>query len=83
MTYELTLNINEDSIAGRNIETLAANGRLSREAAALQLIEEMPGKGAASPSARRILGAFREDAALVDEALEIALEERGRRNSST
>lgn len=83
MTYELTLNINEDSVAGRNIETLAANQRLSREAAALQLIEEMPGKGAASPAARRILGAFKEDAALVDEALEIALEDRGRRNSGT
>ena len=39
MNYELTLQISEDSLAGRNIEAMAQTAHLSREEAALKLLE--------------------------------------------
>jgi hypothetical protein len=85
MTYELTLVIHEDSPEGRNIETLAEAERISREEAARKLLAGVPhaALSPASPAARRILGAFSapEDAALMDEAVALAMQERERRNA--
>ena len=84
MSYQITLNIAEDSEAGRLIESVAARERLSREEAALQLIEGARQPRAAHPDAYKIIGAFSspEDVALMDETLELIMEERQRRNGA-
>ena len=82
MSYELTLSIQEESAAGRNIEAIAATEHISREEAALKLLEAPVTRRAASPAARRIIGAFREDAALMDEVLDLAMAERQRRHTA-
>ena len=82
---ELTLKIADDSRAARNIERERELRQLSREEAALCLLEEAEistetaPKGV-NPDAWRIVGAFKEDAALMDETLEIIMEDRRRRN---
>lgn len=83
MSYQITLSIHEDSPQGLNIEALAEAEHVSREEAALRLLAAPKPATKASSAARRILGAFKapEDAALMDEALEIAMADRERRNS--
>ena len=84
MSYQITLNIAEDSEANRLIERVAAREQLSREEAALQLIEGARQPRAANPDAYKIIGMFSspEDIAIVDEAMELIMEERQRRNSA-
>ena len=85
MSYELTLVIREDSPEGRNIETLAQAEQVSQEDAARKLLAGVPrtSPSPASPTARRILGAFRApaDASRMDEAVALAMQERERRNA--
>lgn len=85
MSYELTLDIREDSPEGRNIETLAETEHVSREEAARKLLAGLPRTvpSPANSASRRILGAFSapEDAALMDEAVALAMQERERRNA--
>jgi hypothetical protein len=84
MSYELTLQIVDDSPQEQNIEAVVAAERISREAAAMRLLGEAARPARANGAARRILGAFEspEDAAVMDHAVQIALAERERRNSS-
>lgn len=81
MSYEITLSIQEDSPQGRNIEAVAETEHLSREEAALKLLS-VPTTSQASPAARRILGAFKQEADVMDEALELAMSDRQRRNAA-
>ena len=69
---EITLKIADDSALGRNIERISEAEQLSREEAALRLLEEKPAKTGASAEARKIIGAFSspEDVALMDEAMQ-------------
>ena len=84
---EITLKIADDSPLARNIERVSETQQLSREEAALRLLEEseistkIVPQGV-NPDAWRIVGAFKEDAALMDETLEIIMEERQRRNAA-
>lgn len=80
MSYEITLSIQEDSPQGRNIEAIAEIEHVSREEAALKLLS-MPTTSKASPATRRILGAFKQEAKVIDEALELAMNDRQRRNA--
>ncbi len=84
MSFEITLRIQEGSAAEHNIEAIAEEEHVSREEAALKLLDGAPmaRRSKASPAARRIIGAFKEDAALMDEVLEIAMEDRRRRNAT-
>lgn len=88
MSYQITLDIAEDSEANRLIESVAATQQLSREEAALQLIEgaqkPIVSNRVANPDAYKIIGAFSspEDVVLMDEVMEIIMEERKRRNSA-
>ena len=83
MTYELTLSIAESSPQGQNIESYAASERISREEAALRLLATTKRPSRATPAARRILGAFSapEDAALMDEVIEIIHHDRERQKA--
>jgi hypothetical protein len=85
VSYQITLDIDENSPQARNIERLAETEKVSREEAALKLLANHPNGRSykASPAARRILGAFSspEDAAIMDEAVALAMEERVRRNA--
>ena len=81
MTYQLVLNIQEDSPEGKNIESLATSQHVSREEAALKLLAAIA--PSANAPARRLFGALREDAGVVDEALELAMEDRRRRNATS
>lgn len=82
MTYELTLSIREDSPQGQNIAALSETQQLTREEAALRILAMPKPNTKANAAARRILGAFNtpEDAALIDDALNIAMADRQRRN---
>ena len=82
MSYQLTLSIRDNSVAERNIEAIVETEHISREEAAIKLLETPVKRSAASPAARRIIGAFREDAALMDEVIELAMEDRQRRNAA-
>lgn len=84
MSYQITLNIAEDSEAGRLIEDVVAREQLSHEEAALKLILGTDRPRQATPAARRIIGIFNapEDAKIMDEAMELIMEERERRNST-
>jgi hypothetical protein len=84
VSYELTLDIAEGSPEDRNIETLAGAERITREDAARRILSSStrPRTAASASQSRRILGSFHapDEAALLDEALDIALLERTRRN---
>ena len=82
MTYELTLNITENSDIDRNIESMAGVEQISREEAALRLLAKLP-RSKATPEALAIMGAFSspEDSALMDEVMELVMSERMRRNA--
>ena len=84
MSYRITLDIAEDSEANRLIESVAATQQLSREEAALQLIEGAEKPRVVNPDAYKIIGMFSspEDRIIVDEAMELIMEERRRRNSA-
>ena len=83
MSYEITLNIPDGSTAEHHIESLAETEHISREEAALKLIEAapLPRQTKASPEAPAIIGAGREDADLIDEVMELVMSERLRRNA--
>ena len=84
MTYQLTLSIREDSPQGQNIEVLSETEQLTREEAALRILAMPKLISGANAGARRILGAFNApaEAALMDDALDIAMTDRQRRNSA-
>jgi hypothetical protein len=86
MTYQLTLNISEGSRAALNIDAVAEAEHISKEAAAVRLLESVasPRPTMASPAALRILGGFSspEDSAILEDAVEIAMEDRRRRNQA-
>lgn len=84
MSYQITLNIVENSEEGRLIENVAAREQLSLEEAALKLIKSAEKPRGASPEAYKIIGAFSspEDVVIMDEAMELIMEERERRNSA-
>ena len=86
MSYEITLRIRDGSAAEHNIEALAQAEQMSREDAALKLLDSLPAalarRSKATPAARRIIGAFKQDAALMDETLQLAMADRQRRNAA-
>lgn len=79
MSYELTLQIQDNSVQERNIEDIAEAEHVSREEAALKLLARPP----KANTARSIVGAFKQDAALMDEVLELAMQDRQRRSTQT
>ena len=81
---EITLTIADDSALARDIERISETQQLSHEEVALQLIEGAHQPRAANPDAYKIIGMFSspEDVAIVDEAMELIMEERHRRNSA-
>lgn len=81
MTYELTLQINDDSPAGKLIEDTAQTEHISREEAVFKLIERARNKTAVKPDAFSILGAGRDDAELIDEIMEIVMSDRQKHNA--
>lgn len=84
MSY-LTLNIEENTPQARSIEAFAEAQHVSPTEAALKLLAALPvtRKSKATPAARRILGAFSspEDAALMDDVIEIIHTERERQKA--
>ena len=82
MSYELTIRIPDNSPQEHNIEVVAEEEHISREEAVLRLLA-MPKKASrATPEALQILGAFQDDAELMDEVMELVMSERERRNST-
>jgi hypothetical protein len=84
MTY-LTLNIEANTPEAHSIEALAAAEHIDPKAAALKLMKSSPlaRKSKATPAAQRIIGLFSspEDAALMDEVMELVMSERERQNA--
>jgi hypothetical protein len=85
MSYELTLEIAEESPEGRNIAAIAEDERVTREEAALRILQR-PGRsrnGSMPRKGSRIIGSFStpEESALIDDAMALVFEERERRNS--
>lgn len=80
MAMQLTLSIEEHSAARIMIENIAATHGLSHEQAALRIIEKSA-QDSPMQNTHSLLGAFRHESDLVDESLEIASEERARRNA--
>lgn len=87
MSFEITLNIPDGSLAEYQIESMAESEHISREEAAFKLIEATarPRRGPASPEARRILGAFSspEDRAVMDDVMELIRSDRDRQNAES
>ncbi len=84
MSYDLNLNIPDNSPQAYNIEAMAAIEHISREEAALRLLAQAKNlQQPASQNARRIIGALSDpkDAALLDAALELAMLDREKRNT--
>lgn len=81
MSYELTLNIAEDSPEGQNIQSLVEAQHISREEAARKLLSSAEKPSKASAEALSFLGAGREDAALIDEVAELVMRDRERHNA--
>ena len=81
MTYQLTLQITEDSPQAHNIDAVAEARHITREEAALRMLAEPPKPSKASPEALAIIGAFRDDAELMDEVMELIMSERERSKS--
>ena len=81
---EIILKIADDSAAARNIERMSEAQQLSREEAALRLLEKDEVHQGASPAARRIIGIFSspEDRAIMDEAMELIMEDRKKLNDA-
>lgn len=79
---EINLKIADDSVAARNIERFSEMQQLSREEAALRLLEKTEVSQGATPAARRIIGVFNapENAKIMDEAMELIMEDRRRIN---
>ena len=84
---ELTLKIADDSVAARNVEQEKELRQLSREEAAVRLLEEAEVSSgtapkSAHPDAYKIIGAFSspEDVKLMDEVMELIMEDRRRLN---
>jgi hypothetical protein len=85
MSYELTLEIAEESCEGRNIDAIAEQQRLTREEAALRLLQRPTQSriGGTTRKGTRIIGSFSapEESALLDDAMDVVFEERERRNN--
>jgi hypothetical protein len=81
MGYDIRLNIPDDSPQAKNIAELAMRDHISREEAALRLLAASRGESSLE-SARSFVGAFAspDDAAILDDALKLAMEDRERRN---
>ena len=79
MSYQIILEIDENSPEGQNIEKLAEAKQVSRKEAALKLLAGLSEKSVPKVGAEalRILGAFHAPiaAAMMDEALELAIRE--------
>jgi hypothetical protein len=83
MSYELTLHIPDNSPQEHNIEAIAEAEHITREEAALRLLAVPKAAHKATPEALRIVGLLSapEDAALMDEVMELVTQERERRNA--
>lgn len=86
MTY-LTLNIEANTPEAHSIEALAAREHIAPEDAAVKLLNSSPlaRTSKATPAARRILGVFSspEDAALMDEVIDIIHADRERQKAES
>ena len=81
MSLELTITIPDNSPLEHSVLATAKAEHISHEEALLRLASEKTSR--ATPAARRIIGLFSspEDAALMDEVMEIVHQERNRQSA--